>query len=202
MKKKIQKIIKTELFGGEFNKICDIDFNIDFILPIYMIQYTPIYVKITFDNIINIPNNIKLTFTGGLLQKEYRNNKNIIYPLNNYIHNGEIMVHAPDISNFNIIIKSNEYTLPFGYIYKILSKYDCFIELLFGGNTSIRTNLLDIDIIPSIAEYHSVKILTIPRNLELELELEIIPKDNLLYSNNQFTINNTVIKIKEGVYIS
>ena len=99
-------IIKKELFGGEFNKICDIDFNIDFILPIYMIQYTPIYVKITFDNIINIPNNIKLTFTGGLLQKEYRNNINIIYPLNNYIHKGEIMVHAPDISNFNIMERS------------------------------------------------------------------------------------------------
>ena len=106
-------IIKKELYSGIFNEICNIEFNKDFVLPIYIVPYTEIFVKITFDDIVNIPGNIKLTYTGGLLQNEYRKNRSIIYPLSNYIDNGCIIPILHEIKKFNIIIKfrfCNEFT--------------------------------------------------------------------------------------------
>ena len=81
-------------------------------MPIYFVPYTEIFIKITFDDIINIPENIKITYTGGLLQSEYRRNKNIIYPLSSYIDNGCIVPIIFKNNKINIIIKSNMYEFP------------------------------------------------------------------------------------------
>ena len=188
-----EHIIKKELYGGIFDKICNIEFNQDFVLPNYLVPYTEIFVKITFDDIINIPENIKITYTGGLLQSEYRKNRNIIYPLSSYINNGCIVLIIFKNNKINIIIKSNEF--PRGYVYKLVSKYDHNIKLSFGKIT-IDTNLLNIDYIPCIAEYNSVSIHTNSDNLELEFEIT----NSLPLSNNKFLIDKVNIEMKEGVY--
>ena len=190
-----EHIIKKELYGGIFDKICNIEFNQDFVLPIYLVSYTEIYVKITFDEIINISENIKITYTGGLLQSEYRKNRNIIYPLSSYIDNGCIVPIIFENNKINIIIKSNKYEFPGRYIYKLVSKYDHNIKLSFGKIT-IDTNLLNIDYIPCIADYNSVSIHTNSYNLELEFEIT----NSLPLPNNKFLIDKVNIEIKEGVY--
>ena len=193
-----EHIIKKELYGGEFNKICNIEFNQNLVLPIYIV-YTEIFVKITFDDIINIPENIKLTYTGGLLQNEYRKNRSIIYPLSNYINDGCIIPILHEIKKFNIIIKSNEYNFPHGYVYKLVSKYDQNIKLSFG-NITIDTNLLNIDYIPCIAEYNGVTLRVNTNSYNLELEFEINSLSSLPLHNNQFLIDNVDIEIKDGIY--
>jgi len=193
-----EHIIKKELYGGIFNEICNIEFNQDFVLPIYIVSYTEIFVKITFDDIVNIPENIILTYTGGLLQTEYRENQSIIYPLSNYINEGWIIPILHGIKKFNIIIKTKEYSFSNEYVYKLVSKYDQNIQILFG-NIIIDTNLLNIDYIPCIAEYNSVSIKT--NSYNLELEFEIYSKSSLpLLHNNKFLIDNVEIEMKQGTY--
>jgi hypothetical protein len=192
-----EHIIKKELYGGIFNEICNIEFNQDFVLPIYIVPYTEIFVKITFDDIVNIPENIKLTYMGGLLQNEYRKNRSIIYPLSKYIDNGCIIPILHGIKKFNIIIKSNEYSFPHRYIYKLVSKYDQKIQLLFG-KIIIDTNLLNIDYIPCIADYNGVSIKY--NSYNLELEFEIYSLSSLPLHNNKFLIDNVDIEIENGCY--
>ena len=194
-----EHIIKKELYGGIFNEICNIEFNQDFVLPIYIVQYTEIFVKITFDDILNIPENIKLTYTGGLLQTEYRKNRSIIYPLSKYIDDGCIIPILHGIKKFNIIIKSNEYSFPNRYVYKLVSKYDQKIKILFG-KIIIDTNLLNIDYIPCIADFNGVTLEVNPNSYNLELEFEINSLSSLPLYNNKFLIDNVDIEIEDGCY--
>ena len=190
-------IIKKELYGNIFNKICDIEFNEDFVLPIVLIPYTEILVKLTFDNILNIPEKINLIYTGGLLQTEYRLNHNIIYPLSNFISNGCIQGTKHTMFNFNIIMKTNQYSFPVnGFIYELKSKYDHDIKLEFG-KIMINTNLLNITNIPCIADYNCVKLITNSYNLELEFE---VYSSSSLLNRDRFIINNVEIKIEDCIY--
>jgi len=199
-----EHIIKKELYGTIFYKICNIEYNNDFILPIHLISYTEIYVKITFDNISNIPKNINLTYTGGLLQTEYRKNCDIIYPLSSLFTDGCI-IPTTRINKINIIIKSYEYTFNNGMIYKLLSKFDHDIKLIFG-EIIIETNLLKIDNIPCIAQYDSVKIVN-NSNSDLELDFFVNSPSDLedykecVIGDKEFVINDKHIIMTNGIYI-
>jgi len=211
------KIIKIELCDGcssammdgpenIFNKICDIELNKDFNLPVYLIPFSSLFFKLTFDNIqVNgITDNIQITYTTGNLQPQYR--KNIIapieYPLshlineNGYMENKESINTSSFNDTFNIITKTNEYQFinKSKSIYKLLTKYDCPVKLFFGNNVCIDTNLLNIDLIPCIILYADV-ILINKSNLPFNLSFKIIN-----YSQNEFIFiidnKNITLKIK------
>lgn len=193
-----------------FNKICDIELNKDFNLPVYLIPFSSLFFKLTFDNIqVNcIPDNIQITYTTGNLQPQYR--KNIIAPIeypfshlineNGYIENKESINTSSFNDTFNIITKTNEYQFinKSKSIYKLLTKYDCPVKLFFGNNICIDTNLLNIDLIPCIIPYVDV-ILINKSNLPFNLSFKIID-----YSQNEFIFiidnRNITLKIKNNSY--
>ena len=75
-------IVKQELcYGDEFTKIIDINLNSDVVVPLYIYQYTPFYIKLEFDDVVYIPEEIEIIYSTGLLQTQYKNNKNIVFPI-------------------------------------------------------------------------------------------------------------------------
>lgn len=59
--------------------IKDIEFNTDINLPLYIYQYTSFCIKVSYDNMSNMPQEIIMTFDAGLLQNKYRNDRTISF---------------------------------------------------------------------------------------------------------------------------
>ena len=75
-----EHIIKTELcYVNGLEPIKDIEFNTDINLPLYIHQYTSFCIKVSYDSIANIPQEVILMFDAGLLQNKYRNDRTISF---------------------------------------------------------------------------------------------------------------------------
>jgi hypothetical protein len=73
-----EHIIKKELcyFNG-LEPIKEIEFNSDINLPLYIHQFLPFCIKVEYDDIANMSQEIVLMFDAGLLQNKYRNDRTI-----------------------------------------------------------------------------------------------------------------------------
>lgn len=73
-----QYIVKKELcYMDSIEKIKDIEFDTEINLPLYIHQFSPFCIKVEYDNILNIPQEIVMTYDAGLLQNKYRNDRTI-----------------------------------------------------------------------------------------------------------------------------
>jgi len=76
-----EHIQKLELWYADGDKIRDIKFDEELNIPLYCFLYTPICIKATFtDNIdISVLSDIEMIYSAGLVQTKYRNEISYLY---------------------------------------------------------------------------------------------------------------------------
>ena len=73
-----QYIVEKELcYIDSLEKIRDIEFDTDINLPLYIHQYTPFCIRVSYNHMSNIPQEIIMTYNAGLLQNKYINDRTI-----------------------------------------------------------------------------------------------------------------------------
>lgn len=78
-------IKKISLYGDIFNNIIDIELNEDIILPLYILRNCYMHLRLEFDDISNIPEEILVTYEVCQIQEKYRKNDEIRFPLGKYM---------------------------------------------------------------------------------------------------------------------
>jgi hypothetical protein len=58
----------------------DVMLNTDIVIPLYNYQYTPLYIKVEYSDTIQLPEEVEMTYSAGLLQTKYRRDRTIKFP--------------------------------------------------------------------------------------------------------------------------
>jgi len=58
----------------------DVVLNTDIVIPLYIYQYTPLYIKVEYSDTIQLPEEVEMTYSAGLLQTKYRRDRTIKFP--------------------------------------------------------------------------------------------------------------------------
>jgi hypothetical protein len=199
-------ITKMTLYCGHFIPICDIQYNDDIYYPINKVTYADTYIKLTFDNSVNIPENLTIIYDTALLHKFYREDHTIQYPLSYCMKNGTI--DKPEyLDIFKVFVKPYishkiyigeeqvcNYTFENNKVYKILNCYDHEIDIQFGPNIVIHTNLNKIKFIPCVAFFHKVTIVSCNFS---EFNLLLQP---LYIFEKSYDIGGTTLFIHHGMW--
>ena len=81
-------IQKLELWDGTCGtcgmggrKIKDIQLNEELDIPLYIFQYTPLFINVKFADDVPISQEVEMIYSAGLLQSEYRKDRTITFPI-------------------------------------------------------------------------------------------------------------------------
>ena len=66
--------------GPVIKPVQDVMLNTDIVIPLYNYQYTPIYINVEYSDTTQIPEEVEMTYSGGLLQTKYRKDRTIKFP--------------------------------------------------------------------------------------------------------------------------
>ena len=58
----------------------DVMLNVDIAIPLYKYQYTPLYIKVEYSNTTQLPEEVEMTYSAGILQSKYRRDITITFP--------------------------------------------------------------------------------------------------------------------------
>lgn len=58
----------------------DVVLSTDIVIPLYNYQYTPLYIKVEYSETTQLPEEVEMTYSAGLLQTKYRNDRTIKFP--------------------------------------------------------------------------------------------------------------------------
>ena len=58
----------------------DFMLNVDIAIPLYKYQYTPLYIKVEYSNTTQLPEEVEMTYSAGILQSKYRRDITITFP--------------------------------------------------------------------------------------------------------------------------
>ena len=199
-------ITKMTLYCGHFIPICDINYNDDIYYPINKVTYADTYIKLTFDNPVNVPDNLTIIYDTALLHKFYRDDHTIQYPLSYCIKNGAVdKLEYLDV--FKVVVKPYitykmyigdekvcNYTFENNKVYKVLNNYDHEVDIHFGPNIVIHTNLNKLKIIPCVAFFHSVTIVSCNFS-----EFNLLLQPFYLFEKS-YDVDGTTLFIRQGMW--
>lgn len=199
-------IKKMMLYCGHFIPICDINYNDDIYYPINKVTYADAYIKLTFDNAVNVPETLSIVYDTVLLHKFYRDDHTIQYPLSSCIKRGA--VDKPEyLDVFKVTVKPYisykmyigdekvcNYTFENNKVYKVLNNYDHEVDIHFGPNIVIHTNLNKLKIIPCVAFFHSVTIVSCNFS-----EFNLLLQPFYLFEKS-YNVDGTTLFIRQGMW--
>jgi len=148
----IDNIAKVELYEGLFHKIIDIKGFDNLSLPIYLLEYSNLFIKVTFSRPIPVDMDyLKINIDIGYLQNQYRKNTNFVSPLSPYILDSFIFNKNCYVYEYDKVIKifvKNEYEFYNKYVYRLYNDSQNKVNLLID-NMCIYTTLNKINKIGS-----------------------------------------------------
>jgi hypothetical protein len=76
----INKIEVCYQQGLTIEPVQDVKLNTDIVIPLYNYQYTPLYIKVEYSDTTQLPEEVEMTYSAGLLQTKYRRDRTIKFP--------------------------------------------------------------------------------------------------------------------------
>jgi len=197
----IENIENIELYGNINQKLITINLNEDFVLPLYLLAFSQVHLKLTFNHMKNIPNIINWSCEGGFLMSKIRQdsikNNTIVYDSVFSIQSNRLLSplvlkeHSVSVINKNDRLYS--FSFPYGCCNKLLystdqtSKTECTIKM---GSCEFKANLDKMEIIPCFLPYASVSITS---KEPFKFSFKSVYDFNYQYC---YTIDKTLVKEK------